>query len=70
MDIILDGVRSDIMKVDSFRRVYLPRWVLTELKISHEVGEVPAGAPPLGYVVFIKKDNDVTIKKMNIKLEA
>tara|TARA_Y100000310_G_scaffold246114_1_gene251244 strand:+ start:544 stop:759 length:216 start_codon:yes stop_codon:yes gene_type:complete len=64
----LDGVRSGIMKIDANRRTYLPRWVLTELKISHTVGEIPAGNPPLGYVVFVKKGNDIVIKK--VKVEA
>ena len=54
------ALHNDIYKIDKLRRLYVPRWVLNELKINNEIGELPTEA--LGYVLFVKKDNDIVIK--------
>tara|TARA_Y100000593_G_scaffold94037_1_gene191343 strand:- start:1870 stop:2079 length:210 start_codon:yes stop_codon:yes gene_type:complete len=61
----LDGVRSELRTVDQNRRITVPRWVLNELRISNRVGE---DIKALGRVVFIKKDNNIVIKKVNIEV--
>ena len=60
------ALHNDIYKIDKLRRLYVPRWVLNELKINNEIGEIPTEA--LGYVLFVKKDNDIVIKKLNIEV--
>ena len=54
---ILDGVRSQPMKLDSQRRIYLPKWVEREL------------AGDSRYVVFVKKGNDIVIKTIRIEVD-